>query len=149
MTLEAKTEWRRVLVCLRRSKCLVDVETLKYGGMADQLYDAELDQEDADWVLENLRVSGRVSDAVLSCPACFTTLCLDCQQHELFKNQFRAMFVMNCHVDSAAWVRPISGDEDSTASFHPVFCRVCATEVAAVEHETEVFHFFSVLPSQG
>lgn len=36
------------------------------------------------------------SDAILSCPLCFTTLCIDCQQHEKWENQFRAMFVMNC-----------------------------------------------------
>ena len=36
------------------------------------------------------------SDAILSCPLCFTTLCIDCQQHDTYDNQFRAMFVMNC-----------------------------------------------------
>ena len=36
------------------------------------------------------------SDAILSCPLCFTTLCIDCQQHDKYDNQFRAMFVMNC-----------------------------------------------------
>jgi E2F-associated phosphoprotein len=35
------------------------------------------------------------SDAVLSCPCCFTTVCMDCQRHERFQNQYRAMFVMN------------------------------------------------------
>lgn len=40
----------------------------------------------------------RGSDAVLSCPACFTILCCDCQQHELYSNQFRAMFVFKCRV---------------------------------------------------
>jgi len=39
---------------------------------------------------------GRKSDAVLSCPACLTTVCIDCQQHALAEGQFRAMFVMNC-----------------------------------------------------
>jgi hypothetical protein len=33
---------------------------------------------------------------MLSCPLCFTTVCIDCQQHELYETQFRAMFVMNC-----------------------------------------------------
>ena len=40
------------------------------------------------------------SDAVLNCPACFTLLCLDCQRHTLYSNQYRAMFVQNCSVDS-------------------------------------------------
>ncbi|XP_020772635.1 E2F-associated phosphoprotein [Boleophthalmus pectinirostris] len=38
------------------------------------------------------------SDAVLNCPACMTTLCLDCQRHEKYRTQYRAMFVMNCTV---------------------------------------------------
>lgn len=40
--------------------------------------------------------SSHKSDALLSCPLCFTTLCIDCQQHAVYDNQFRAMFVMNC-----------------------------------------------------
>ncbi|KAF4084131.1 hypothetical protein AMELA_G00125160 [Ameiurus melas] len=39
------------------------------------------------------------SDAILNCPACMTTLCLDCQRHEKYRTQYRAMFVMNCTVD--------------------------------------------------
>ncbi|XP_066525626.1 E2F-associated phosphoprotein [Hoplias malabaricus] len=39
------------------------------------------------------------SDAVLNCPACMTTLCLDCQRHEKYRTQYRAMFVMNCTVN--------------------------------------------------
>ena len=35
------------------------------------------------------------SDAILSCPCCFLTVCMDCQQHERYPNQYRAMFVMN------------------------------------------------------
>ncbi|KAM9466795.1 E2F-associated phosphoprotein isoform 1-T1 [Clarias gariepinus] len=39
------------------------------------------------------------SDAILNCPACMTTLCLDCQRHEKYRTQYRAMFVMNCSVN--------------------------------------------------
>jgi hypothetical protein len=38
------------------------------------------------------------SDAVLSCPACFGMICLDCQRHESFGNQWRAMFAQNVRV---------------------------------------------------
>merc|ERR1712008_374016 len=41
------------------------------------------------------------SDAVLNCPACFIVLCLDCQRHETFDTQYRAMFVRNCTVDQS------------------------------------------------
>ncbi|KAK7086912.1 hypothetical protein SK128_008835 [Halocaridina rubra] len=39
------------------------------------------------------------SDAVLNCPACLTMLCMDCQRHEIYHNQYRAMFVFNCVVN--------------------------------------------------
>jgi len=40
----------------------------------------------------------RASDAILSCPCCFEIVCMDCQRHERYSNQFRAMFVMNIGV---------------------------------------------------
>lgn len=50
---------------------------------------------------------GRVSDALLSCPSCFTTLCIDCQQHERIPNQYRAMFVQNCKVCWICWCKKV------------------------------------------
>lgn len=56
------------------------------------------------------------SDAVLNCPACLTVICVgnyfryvmtvsffcfsDCQRHETYHTQYRAMFYMNCTVDT-------------------------------------------------
>ena len=40
------------------------------------------------------------TDAILSCPYCFTILSNDCQRHEVYSNQYRAMFVFNCKVTS-------------------------------------------------
>ncbi|XP_071369404.1 E2F-associated phosphoprotein isoform X2 [Centroberyx affinis] len=82
------------------------------------LYDPDEDDRDQAWVDARRRVysSGRrrpaagarprpgqphglpSSDAVLNCPACMTTLCLDCQRHDKYRTQYRAMFVMNCTV---------------------------------------------------
>ena len=31
----------------------------------------------------------RRSDAVLSCPCCFNIVCMDCQRHKRYPNQFR------------------------------------------------------------
>lgn len=39
------------------------------------------------------------SDAVLNCPACASLLCTDCQRHQVYQTQYRAMFVFNCAVD--------------------------------------------------
>uniref|UniRef100_A0A0K0D2E6 E2F-associated phosphoprotein n=1 Tax=Angiostrongylus cantonensis TaxID=6313 RepID=A0A0K0D2E6_ANGCA len=34
----------------------------------------------------------------LSCPGCMVLLTRDCQRHEIYSDQYRAMFVENCHV---------------------------------------------------
>ncbi len=115
------------------------------------------------------------SDAILNCPACLTTLCLDCQRHELYHNQYRAMFVLNCTIirsehlkypvpKKARWWKGNRGKrrhdevgegssmgetretQNSQELYNPVKCSVCNTEVAVFD-EDEVFHFFNVLTS--
>ena len=55
----------------------------------------------------------RDSDAVLSCPCCFHILCMDCQKHDRYANQFRAMFVIDVKVDWASkWVEDWVGGEE-------------------------------------
>lgn len=61
-----------------------------------------------DQMQKALLLKPRFSDAVLSCPRCFTTVCMDCQQHEKYANQYRAMFVMNIGVD---WNKRMIYDE--------------------------------------
>jgi len=39
------------------------------------------------------------SDAVLNCPGCMGTLCVTCQRHSVYNNQYRAVFVIDCKVD--------------------------------------------------
>ncbi|XP_055989861.1 E2F-associated phosphoprotein isoform X1 [Sorex fumeus] len=147
------------------------------------LYDPEKDNRDQAWVDAQrrgyhglgLRRSHQQqrpvpnSDAVLNCPACMTTLCLDCQRHESYKTQYRAMFVMNCSVNKDEVLRykipenrkkrrghkkMRSSDGDATAPedteeiYHPVMCTECSTEVAVYDKD-EVFHFFNVLASHS
>jgi len=125
-------------------------------------YDPAIDDVDERWAHKQRK--GRTSDAVLSCPACFTTLCLDSQRHEKYVNQYRAMFVSNCKVKTDQILREGKGKRknrkvtavDSTAPeaeskgpvFHPVCCEVCSTEVAVFD-EDEVYHFFNVIPSNS
>ncbi len=42
---------------------------------------------------------GVASDAQLSCPLCFTTVCLECQRHAKYSNQFRAVTGINVSVN--------------------------------------------------
>ncbi|XP_039597383.1 E2F-associated phosphoprotein isoform X1 [Polypterus senegalus] len=101
------------------------------------------------------------SDAVLNCPACMTTLCIDCQRHEKYRTQYRAMFVMNCTVNKDEVLKykmpkerrknkvKKSGEEKEAQheeQYHPVKCSECSTEVAVFDKD-EVYHFFNILAS--
>ncbi|KAF1491349.1 E2F-associated phosphoprotein, partial [Megadyptes antipodes antipodes] len=145
------------------------------------LYDPEEDSRDQEWVdsqRRGYRNQRRVlrqqqskpsavpsSDAVLNCPACMTTLCLDCQRHESYKTQYRAMFVMNCVVNKEEILKyrkklkkrskkmkrskettSIPSNQEEEEVYHPVLCTECSTEVAVMDKD-EVFHFFNVLAS--
>ncbi|KAK9906200.1 hypothetical protein M0R45_002744 [Rubus argutus] len=60
-------------------KTVSDDEEIDYS-IKPEFYDSDLDGKDELWVQKKRK--GGTSDAVLSCPACFTTLCLECQRHE-------------------------------------------------------------------
>lgn len=50
--------------------------------------------------MEKTHKKAEGSDAVLNCPACLTVICIDCQRHEKYHTQYRAMFYLNCVVDA-------------------------------------------------
>ncbi|KAL2919528.1 hypothetical protein HK105_201175 [Polyrhizophydium stewartii] len=135
--------------------------------LADELYDENADDLDEQWM--SRRHDETKTDAVLSCPLCFTPVCYDCQQHELYSTQFRAMFAENCHVvhneilrygvqpkkpqrgRSAGKAKSSIGDPADGATghrpqdvYHPVRCDTCDCEIAVFDHE-EVYHFFNVI----
>ncbi|PAV86713.1 hypothetical protein WR25_18077 [Diploscapter pachys] len=102
------------------------------------------------------------TDAVLSCPGCMSLLTRDCQRHEIYKDQYRAMFVENCKVEEEKLTIEKTGKEKRKMRqkmkksgiaimeaspddvFQPVKCTVCDTNVAVMDQD-EVFHFFNVL----
>ena len=142
----------------------------------DPLYGAELDAADEAWVSRLInrgrpngsRNSNRPSsksgsipsttggrdaprtDAFLSCPACFTPLCLDCQRHATRPTMFRAMFVLDgIIVDKGRLVKPIDPTpEEAQMKYYATLCRVCKTHVGVFD-EDEIYHFFHVIESQG
>lgn len=92
-------------------------------------------------------------------------------RHESYHNQYRAMFVMNCHVDFNEILKqppqktrkrkrqqgPQRGQQGSQEGqqessheeeekLHPVRCTECNTVVGVYDTE-EVYHFFNVLAS--
>ncbi|KNC80342.1 hypothetical protein SARC_07300 [Sphaeroforma arctica JP610] len=82
------------------------------------------------------------TDGVLSCPCCMTTLCMDCQRHEKYKQQYRAMFVMNVKV----MPEKLQHDPTDPTVYYPVRCEYCSTEVGVVDPD-QVYHFFNVIAS--
>ena len=91
------------------------------------------------------------TDAILSCPCCLEIVCVDCQRHETYHDQFRAMFVRNIHVD---WGTKLVLDNErglveTTKEFeyYKVTCANCHTPVAALDKE-EVYHFYGCLASE-
>lgn len=144
---------------------------------ADELYDENADDEDEAYVYSHLRsgveesiriqqpnsstqedlkvLKPRNSDAILSCPCCFYIVCMDCQRHERYANQFRAMFVMNIVVK---WDHRLVYDDrqnmlveykENTQQkeevYYTVCCANCTTTVAALDMEDEVYHFYGCL----
>ncbi|GAN04035.1 E2F-associated phosphoprotein-like [Mucor ambiguus] len=87
------------------------------------------------------------TDAILSCPMCFTTLCYSCQRHEKYADQFRAMFVRNCHTVPGERYK-MKGDDDSDEYFYKVICDTCGIQVAMLD-EDEVYHFFNVVAASA
>lgn len=143
----------------------------------DLLYDPQSDESDQKWIDNERRVArsvstthnisdvsgGRVgvavSDATLNCPACLTQVCLDCQRHDVYRTQYRAMFVRNCRIDFNQRLQfkdkskkrrrnanQISETTSAVDIYHPVFCEICNTQIAVYDSE-EVYHFFHVLAS--
>ena len=152
----------------------------------DDLFDDQADEEDEAYVYQHLRsglsesaldmttaAKPRNSDAVLSCPGCFRIVCMDCQRHDYYKNQYRAMFVMSvmvrwdlclqydsenrCLVPYSMDARknailddhtPVPcGGADNPTIYYTVCCAHCHTTVAALDMTEEVYHFSGCLAS--
>ncbi|KAL9555388.1 hypothetical protein MBANPS3_002387 [Mucor bainieri] len=118
------------------------------------LYDPDMDDKDEEWkkIDDSMRSAQEgplddKTDAILSCPMCFTTLCYSCQRHEKYADQFRAMFVRNCHTVPGERYK-MKGDDDSDEYFYKVICDTCGIQVAMLD-EDEVYHFFNVVATSA
>ena len=56
-------------------------------------------KEDMNNLESKITYADAVTDAILNCPCCMTTLCMDSQRHDKYKTQYRAMFVSNCKIN--------------------------------------------------
>ncbi|DAZ99112.1 TPA: hypothetical protein N0F65_008417 [Lagenidium giganteum] len=135
----------------------------------DPLYDPDMDDADNHWVQSNLKPSTSQTDAVLCCPCCFLTICLDCQRHIKYPNQYRASTAVNCCVQrdqklryatnstispgklaTLPFVRDSSSDSQlrlQKDEYYAVECSDCRTTVGVYDCHKH-FHFFNVLPGE-
>ncbi|KCV68194.1 hypothetical protein H696_05123 [Fonticula alba] len=90
---------------------------------------------------EDLRLQRRrpQTDAVLSCPGCFTTLTYECRQHAEHKNQFHATKVVNILVNKKT---PVATSGEST--YFQAVCKVCRNPVGVCNQNGE-FDLFDLL----
>eukprot|EP00831_Metopus_contortus_P027113 TRINITY_DN22899_c0_g1_i1.p1 TRINITY_DN22899_c0_g1~~TRINITY_DN22899_c0_g1_i1.p1 ORF type:complete len:233 (+),score=34.09 TRINITY_DN22899_c0_g1_i1:174-872(+) len=65
----------------------------------EKLLHPYFDEKCSEYIDHTFKKTSKDS-TILSCPMCFTTLCYDCQPHEEHENQYRAMFVESCKVQS-------------------------------------------------
>ncbi|KAL7090702.1 hypothetical protein ACP275_12G057700 [Erythranthe tilingii] len=117
-----------------------DDDEIDYSAKPE-FYDPKIDERNEKWVKKQRR--GFSSDAVLSCPACFTTLSFDCQR---IKEEVAT--------PGSKRKRNKKGSSQSeegavaTEKYKSVCCSVCSTDVGVID-EDEVYHFFNVLPSEA
>jgi hypothetical protein len=111
-------------------------ERLAATAAAAGLLDEAADELDRKWVDVNLRDGKggnagrkRASDALLSCPGCFTSLCFDCRAIGRGGHEFRAERAFNC--------------ERKGSELH---CGECSTIVGRAD-ELGAITFTNVLPS--
>ncbi|KAJ1992347.1 hypothetical protein GGI25_002874 [Coemansia spiralis] len=112
-----------------------------------ELYDEDADQQDAMWMAER---HPDTTDAVLSCPGCFTQICFVCQHHSRFPGQYRALSTEHCSVrpDTYAFGKAGLMVPSSTGEFRLVVCAECGTKVGVIDHNN-VYHLFHVLASSS
>ena len=132
----------------------------------DPLYDAGVDDEDAAWVESHMREGGgrsglrlAPSAAVLSCPACFSTVCTDCTKlgkRRSERNHWRATAVCDCTVVAerlrpgavtARQLPPVVVRSAGKTEYRQVQCGYCATEVAVFEVGARAYLFYNAIPT--
>lgn len=80
---------------------LADDDEIDYS-IKPEFHDPDLDDKDELWIQKKRK--GFSSDAVLSCPACFTTVCLECQRYvHLFVAAINDSFWKGWVITAGVW----------------------------------------------
>ncbi|KAJ2709396.1 hypothetical protein H4R19_004275 [Coemansia spiralis] len=122
------------------------------SGSEAELHDEQADERDAAWVAEQFPGA---TDAVLSCPMCFTQICFVCQHHVRFPGQYRAREVVHCRtLDDQLFVFGARGRLEPAPDaasrgvdsevFRLVVCAECSARVGVVDADG-AYHLFEVV----
>lgn len=120
----------------------VSTATPPRGGAPDQKGERRADRVGGD---ESSAQDGVELPAErVNCPQCFATLSLQCQRHERYDGQFRAIFVRNCIVDRELTASVSGGAYTQGGGLVDVRCAECGTRVG-VRERNGVYHFCNVM----
>jgi hypothetical protein len=92
------------------------------------------------------------TDAILSCPGCFSTVCsFGSQRHSRFRHQYRAMLAENVLIHTDTVISDPRGRSARSVGddYFRVCCEACGTDVGLQDVGDRSFHFFQVLPSEA
>lgn len=90
------------------------------------------------------------TDAILSCPGCFTTICsFGSQRHVRFRHQYRSVLAENVVVHAGDLLSDPRGGGAETDQYYRVSCEACGTDVGLQDLRDHSYHFYQVLPSEA
>ena len=92
------------------------------------------------------------TDAILSCPGCFSTICsFGSQRHVRFRHQYRAVLAENVVVHTDDLLNDPRGGTGGaeTDQYYRVSCEACGTDVGLQDLRDHSYHFYQVLPSEA
>lgn len=115
-------------------------------------YDPRSDKADERYVkgLMNLKEGKKFeSDATLSCPCCFWTVCFQCERHATNFEQYTAPSVQNCVLsqeESSEDSALADKIDDLTLPYRIVKCGECGTSLGILDGHNQ-YQLIHVLPS--
>jgi hypothetical protein len=93
------------------------------------------------------------TDAILSCPGCFSTVCsFGSQRHVRFRHQYMSVLAENVVVhtdDLLSDPRGGGAGGAETDQYYRVSCETCGTDIGLQDLRDHSYHFYQVLPSEA
>ncbi|CAD8104473.1 unnamed protein product [Paramecium primaurelia] len=90
------------------------------------------------------------NNTVISCSNCFIQISYHCQQHEIYKKQYRAMVTINTKIIENKFVKPLENEKVKNDDILlSVQCKMCQEEIGVYDVKAKIYHFFNVIQGLG